>query len=436
MGTLFSFILLAISWAFAVYSYGGVQPESWRWSVLGFAMAAVVAWLFPGRQQVRDSRKFDLVVVGLVLLIGVGQLVRLPAEGIRLLSPHRFEQLATLSQVSGPITGAPLSSVPDASREWGLSLAAYALVYLLACELQRRLRDRQWAMVFPIVAVAAVEAVLGIIQVYTGGGVATGTYVNRNHLAGLLEMSLPFALMYGIFTLSRNQHRFETPAKPTAIACVFFGAGAAMLISVIHSQSRMGFLCILASLSLVGVIAVCSHYSPAGGPWRRWLPMAAVIACVAVAFVFLPTDQLIDRFASMATTQEPAEGVRRELWKETLPLIADYPVTGCGLGAYESCFLPYKKVAPGYRADFAHNDYLQVMAEIGLPGSFLLVALALLAYGNALRSTARDHPRRYLAIACVGSLSAILLHSFVDFNLYIPANGILAVWVGAMCREV
>ena len=69
----------------------------------------------------------------------------------------------------------------------------------------------------------------------------------------------------------------------------------------------------------------------------------------------------------------------RNGWKESLPLVAAYPITGCGLGAYESCFLAYKKVAPGYTVDFAHNDYLHVMAEFGLPAFALLLTLTALA---------------------------------------------------------
>ena len=108
---------------------------------------------------------------------------------------------------------------------------------------------------------------------------------------------------------------------------------------------------------------------------------------------------------------------------------------GCGLGAYESCFLPYKSSWPEQTTGYAHNDYLQVMAEFGLPAFGCLLALAALAYGTALRRTGAKNPARWLAIACVGGLSAILLHSFVDFNLYIPANGLLAVWAAAMARE-
>jgi len=295
--------------------------------------------------------------------------------------------------------------------------------------------DRHWILAVPVVMIAFLEAVLGLFQFYGGGDGAVGTYVNRNHFAGLLEMGLPLALMLGIFALSQNRDRFQSRVLPTVVACVLFGSAAVMLVSVINSQSRMGFVSALVSLFICGVVGLSSHYSAGASQWRRWLPVVAVTVMIGLGFVFLPSDQLIGRFATIATTQEPSEDTRKELWKETIPLIEAYPITGCGLGAYESCFLPYKIVAPGYTTDFAHNDYLQLAAEFGLPGFVLVLTLAVLVYGSALRRTNVDNPGRYLAIACVGSLSAILLHSLVDFNLYIPANGMLAVWIGALARE-
>jgi O-antigen ligase len=347
-------------------------------------------------------------------------------------SPHRFAQLTAASPILGPIPKATLSTVPAATRDEVFRLATYVLVYLLVCDLARRLKSSQWVLAIPIVICALLEAILGVIQCSTGADIAVGTYVNRNHFAGLLEMALPFAVMSGFYSISRNRDRFHTPAVPTMIACLCFGAAALMLVGVIDSQSRMGFIAVMASLLVIAVAVVSGRFS---GARSRWLPMAAVSAIIALAFVFLPTDQLIGRFASIATTTEATPEIRTELWKETMPLIADYKAVGCGLGAYESCFLPYKKVAPNSTADFAHNDYLQIMAEFGLPAFVLLVVLTIQAYGTALRRSTAENPGRYLAVACAGSLTAILLHSFVDFNLYIPANGMLAVWVGAMARE-
>ena len=270
-------------------------------------------------------------------------------------------------------------------------------------------------------------------QCAAGAEVATGTYVDRNHFAGLLEMSLPFAVMLGVEALTRWWNRPRSPARPAVQACLCFGAGAVMIASVIGSQSRMGFTASLAALFVIGVLAVSGGNRAHGPRGRRGLALAATGAAILLAFLTLPSEQLRSRFGDLAEPDN--QKMRTDLWKETLPLIADYPAIGCGLGAFESCFLPYKSVGPEHRIDYAHDDYLQVMAEFGLPAFGCLAALATLVYGTALRRTGARNPGRWLAMACVGALSAILLHGFVDFNLYIPANGLLAVWVAALARE-
>ena len=81
--------------------------------------------------------------------------------------------------------------------------------------------------------------------------------------------------------------------------------------------------------------------------------------------------------------------------------------------------------------EFAHNDYLQMVAEIGFVGFAILLVLGVVVVGKALAASSQPvgAEERYLGIACVGSLTAIALHSFVDFNLYIPANALLFVWI-------
>jgi O-antigen ligase len=75
-----------------------------------------------------------------------------------------------------------------------------------------------------------------------------------------------------------------------------------------------------------------------------------------------------------------------------------------------------------YTIDSAHNDYLQYLAELGAPAFLVGVLFMLGVFRQAIRSGMNEplSDRRYVALACAGSFAAILLHSFVDFNLYIP----------------
>ena len=150
-------------------------------------------------------------------------------------------------------------------------------------------------------------------------------------------------------------------------------------------------------------------------------------------FVFLPPDKLIARFAQLVSTDPTGEG-RAQLWAETIPLIKAYPVFGCGLGGYETAFMRFKVSEPLVTDDFAHNDYLQLLAELGLVGFAIGAALAFSAVRTAVRKAvgSRDPEARYFAVACAGALAAILVHSLADFNLYIPANAMLLAWIAGM----
>jgi hypothetical protein len=259
-----------------------------------------------------------------------------------------------------------------------------------------------------------------------------------------MEMSLPFAVMLGVHVLTQNRDHLRSPARPAVQACLCFGAAVAILVGMIESQSRMGFIASVAALFVIGVLAARSRYSARGASWRFRLWVLAAAAMAALAFFILPSGQLLTRFASLpidsglvqeGPLDQDLSGARLQIYKESLPIVADYAAAGCGLGAFESCYLPYKKGAPWNTNGYVHGDYIQLMAEFGLPAFACLVALAALAYGSALRRTKSRNPGRWLAIACVGALSAILLHSFADWNLYMPANGLLAVWVAAIARE-
>ena len=124
------------------------------------------------------------------------------------------------------------------------------------------------------------QALLGIVQCAAGAEIATGTYVYRNHYAGLLEMSLPFAVMLGVHVLTQNRDHLRSPARPAVQACPRFGSAVAILVSVIESQSRMGFTASMAALFVIGALAARSRHSTKGASGRR---AGLVVGAVAIA---------------------------------------------------------------------------------------------------------------------------------------------------------
>lgn len=429
--------LLGAGLSWMLLNSAGVETRDASIALVLIGLAAGLA----GRDGRRRGWMDPTVGLSLALLaLAALQVVPLPMAVVRLLSPARAELVDWLAPVTGGSTWAPLSNQVSATWQRGLQLLGCVLTLLVVRSVVRRWRHSVWWVVAPVLAVAAAEAALGLIQYGLGDGsaIATGTYANRNHFAGLMEMSLPFVVVLAVWTLRHggDDDARDTPAGPAVLACLLLGLAVLMLAATLFSLSRMGFLAALVALVVTGLPGWWSRVT--GWRWRVTMMSAAVLAG-AVGFVFLPTDQLIARFANIAATEDISTDDRARIWQDTRRMIGDYAIAGCGLGAYEPTFVRYQTVAPMQTVNFAHNDYWQVMAEMGLAGFAVVLVLGLWVSIGAVRTGAEagsSSPERYVAMACCGSLAAIWLHSLVDFNLYVPANSMVAAWVLGLAEGV
>ena len=417
------YAVLGLILAWAAFRYGGVVVQDWKPCLLGICAIAGVFWVVhrPLRLTVRP-RAVPLLAAGF-LGVAVFQLVPLPVEWLEAISPRRAEIHRAVARVDARAKPV-LSATPAATLEHMLTIAGLLLVFEMVRE-----AGGGFGAAAPLILIGTLEGVLGVVQWQTTG-VVNGTYVNRNHYAGLLELCLPFALMWGVAVVKRGGKRHESPVRPAVLACLSFGAACVMLLAVVLSLSRMGFLAVLAGLLAMGLALVAGVVSRR----TRWGLGVGALALAVCGFVFLPTDALIGRFAALAATGEITADTRAQIWAESLAMVQDYPLLGCGLGSYESCFHKYKTVAPMQTVNFAHNDYLQLLAETGVIGFSIFLLLGMLTFLSALRQSiaARGGDNRYLAAACLGALTSIGLHSFVDFNLYVAANTMVLAWIAGM----
>jgi len=166
----------------------------------------------------------------------------------------------------------------------------------------------------------------------------------------------------------------------------------------------------------------------------RKVTLIGAIAAGLVVVVVLPPNRLLVRFAEVAGEHELSRDTRIQVWTDTLQLIAAYPVFGCGAGAYAFAFPKYQTAVPFLTADFAHNDYLQGVAELGAVGFAIVAFLVLQMAFTAVRAGAADTflEGRALGVACAAAWAAILVHSISEFNLYIPANAMLLAWIAGI----
>ena len=375
-------------------------------------------------------------------------------------------------QITFPATGWPLAALCalGAAQAAGLSLdreatrgATLAIFFMLAAFVLAMnffaTRERMSLLVNVLVVYGMALAIFGLVQYFTFEGKiywvrptpfpAFGPFPNRNHYAGYIEMlaPLPFALIAA--RAVRRQ------------AWLFYGfGGVLMAVSVFVSLSRGGMMSVVAGIAFVTMLS--SRVKPRRAarqvrdavlvPSRgqrafllgKRLGGAAVITLAIIVGVFwIGAEGLINRAAdsidSIKSNADTAGDLfsRQEIWKDTWKMVREHPLAGIGLGAYNSVFPNYARHDGMYKVDYAHNDYLQALSDGGIVAGVLALCFIVLLGRAVWQATRAEDPLAAgLALGGGGGLFALLVHSAFDFNLQIPSNALLFVFLSAIVSRI
>ena len=115
------------------------------------------------------------------------------------------------------------------------------------------------------------------------------------------------------------------------------------------------------------------------------------------------------------------------MWSGTIKIIRDAPLLGAGIGSWQWMYQRYKDPGIKSEPDFAHNDFLNLAADYGLVGAGIMLAVVGCFFRHAwgIARTGRTTEQRAFSIGAMISVISILVHSWFDFNLHIPANSLL-----------
>jgi O-antigen ligase len=118
-------------------------------------------------------------------------------------------------------------------------------------------------------------------------------------------------------------------------------------------------------------------------------------------------------------------------------MIGANPITGVGLGAYETAYPVYSRSDGTLLVNYAHNDYLQVISDGGIIAGALALWFLILIWREVREgSKSRDPLVRGISLGFGASIFAILIHSLFDFNLQIPANALLFLMISTMATGI
>jgi O-antigen ligase len=421
-------ILVTIAVGYAVITRGGDGRGDSGIVLLSVGLSGVLAsiWLF---RQLSASAPERLIEVTSLLLpaIVACQLIPLPLTILTFAAPTRAELAKALGGVTAVPQFAPLTiSIENTSLQLA-RITGCVLVFFIVRQIVQ-VPGRRWIAAAPLILIGALEAAAGLSLRLSDGSAISGTYFNKNHFAGLLEMVLPFALMSAIAVLYRNQQRAEFATSSVLVASGLAAVSLGIFTAILFSLSKMGFVSALGSFAAMALVGVTGRLAF----WGRWMLIGLVVVSVAAAFLFVPPLELVHQFGGLASDQ-PSEG-RVPIWRDVVTLIRAYPLFGIGLGNLFPGLLRYQTSGVEFAWINAHNDYLQLPAELGLFGALIIAALMASVYAGAVRAGFSGPTRdtRLVGIACTGALTAILLHSSADFNAYILANALVLSWIAGM----
>jgi O-antigen ligase len=369
---------------FAVLAFGAVD----EWSTFVFeAGAAALFLVWAGKQVVSRQLKLSKNPLHLPALLFFGLI---------------------LAQV-----GLRRSAYGYVTEYEALQYISYGIVLLIGAECIKEEEARK-IFAFVMIFFGAGYAFFALVQELTANGKIFwvhspqfhgsiyGSYVNHDHYAGLMEMLVPLPFVVSMGHLLRGGQRVLVAFCAVLMASTIFLSG-----------SRGGMLAFVLEMVLFAALTVGKRRSP-----RIALGLTAVCVLILALLIFLGKGQVLGRLGDLSP------GIRLNITKDSLRMFSQRPIWGWGLGTFPTVYPSFRSFYTNLFVNEAHNDYAQLLVETGLLGFALMLWFVISLYRHGL-PTSRRWEFKWDGAVSLGALlgcTGILFHSFVDFNLQIPAN--------------
>lgn len=410
----------------------GAYPD-WAWAGMAAVSGVLLfCWGFSalgGRVSPAAPPGFLLLsaaFLGLAMLWGLLQTAEFMPESWH----HPIWREAAAALDTTPVGAISLD--PAAGRGSVLRVAAYAGIFWLAFQYGRN-SHRAGCALRAIAAGCACYALYGLGVVFSGADsilwfqktdytdAVTATFVNPNSFGtycgiGLLcataVLARRFSRRLGGRTGFRERLRFwivEFMPRSSLLLSAWLVLAGALLLSLSRGATAATALSLLA---LLAVLALRHGFS-----FGRLLSWLAGATLTGILLLLLAGEPLERRLWDTG----PDFAKRSEIYSQTILAIREQPLLGTGLGTFGAVYRGHRTedIRPGVL--MAHNDYLELALELGIPAAALFVTAILVLAGGCARGVWIR--RRDFEFPAVGAAVCVLVgaHSAVDFSLQIPA---------------
>lgn len=383
------------------------------------------------------------------------QLLPLPEAILSIISPDRVELDETfLNDTEG--LWSTISVYRYATFTELQKLLAYGAIFIVITS-HYRTKEQVMVLVRTILCMGVFLAVFAVVQKMAWNGRlywfypvppgiesdAThvwGPYLNHNHFAGYMEISIMLAIGLLLYRttrlrllpgLSLKRVIFRLLDSGQLTALILPAVGALVMSAVLFLSLSRGGIAGLTGAVFIFIIMTFSRRS-----LKKKTALTAIFTVLVFALIlFSSWGRIEQRFVEVA---EVGKIKRFELWANTTDIVKDYPLVGTGLGTFKNIYPVYQEGNSTLFFAYAENDYIETLTDLGLvgiTGVFVMGGLFLRSIVVRWRMR-RDSFAKCLGAGALASIVSILIHSFSDFNLRIPSNALLFVVVLALAYSI
>jgi O-antigen ligase len=406
-----------------------------EWSILVIQLTVLVmmAAYFLMREKPKNNGFLYLslkwpryLFLGLFVFIFI-QIIPLPTFLVRIFSPNTYSFQELFSTDFSKIKFMSLSLIPSHTLREGLELLSFFLLGFLIVKTVTNWRQIM-RIFFVLVVMGVFEAFYGLFELYNKNprilfydktyhlDSLTGTFVNRNHLSGYLEMIIPLALglmiaridLFSLVGLKWREKLLRLSEKGLSTNLLISLGIIIMSLGIIFSKSRSGvFLLVFIFVLFFGMTML---YFRVDTHRKKWIKNFLRVVFLIIIFIslYIGIGANLERFALDKLLQEQ----RPTFWSNTIGIVSEFPLFGTGLGTFPSIYPDYEANRIPMRLFHAHNDYLEYLSELGVVGLILLLGGILFMLINSfLIWRVRRYPEvKGLALGGIVAIICILIH--------------------------
>lgn len=430
---------------FTPLAFGSVQP--WAFTIMEMVSFIIFGvWLL--RMCVLKKVEFYATPLLFFMLamaaVAVIQIIPMPPSLLGYVSSSSLRIYETFSSDGEPVWRA-MSIDPQSTLDELWKLLSYIAVFTVIIN-HFKTRAQVIKIVRLIIWLGVFIAVFAVVQRLTwngriywiypvrqgieiSAGHIWGPYVNRNHFAGYMELAIPLALGFFLYRMAAVKvlsdmsfiRKLNIYANNRALMPmgVFLTSALVMAGVLFMTLSRGG----IAGLATGLIVFMAMSYKRKSLRGKTAL-LAIIGAVLVVVVITLSWSRLEDRFSDV---NEEGRNPRFDVWADSTNLARDFPILGTGLGTFKTAYLSYQTKHPNTLFLNADNDFVETLADTGLVGLAMTGGMIFFFFYPVVQvwRVRRNTFVKCMAAAGVASCGALLVHSFTDFNMHVPANAML-----------